>query len=323
MARRKKDEIVLLKADIRKLLGQGKKDEEIADELGIEHRHYIMHKKAIMKEEKLSAQKPAIETFIEYQFKQIKNIEQLEEVRERAEQDGKHQNEITALRAKSDILDRIIARGQELGVYHKQGNKISVTGIMSIIHMDPLELAAQLDTSMAKLQALSNDLGRPFTLDSKPALRLTTTSKLPSKEEPKLNLNLEDIPLGTDDVMQQAEELNPEIEVEVYGKYDEYRKTKKDDKEHVRKHDSITNVRKREKQVKELSGEKPQKKKLNKKKPKKKSNSNILDKFKEKVSRDIVCIECGKKFDKQQSAAMHYVVEHDYSLNDAMKKSSG
>ena len=165
----------MIRGEVRRLLGEGKTDDEIKLELGLADNELLNHRTTVVEEERNKTGRPPVEVFVEYQLRQLKHIDDLEEVRAKAQESGQLGHAVSATKAKAELLDKIIQRGQELGVYHREGQKLTIKGAMGLVHMSPRQLAEHLDHSFQRLQALSEDLGRPLELGeiSKPSnLRL-------------------------------------------------------------------------------------------------------------------------------------------------------
>ena len=191
---RDKAELALIKARIREMLAERKSDTYIQETLSLEAGDYIGLKKSMMRDESLDAKKPPIETFVEYKLRQLANIDDLDAAHKIASDNKQPQHMVTAIRAKADILDRILQRGQDLGVIYKEGSRVTVTGALGLVHMTPSELAGRLDESMAKLQALSVDLGRPLELEAGPISRVA----VPATSVIDVDTETDDMELDTD-----------------------------------------------------------------------------------------------------------------------------
>jgi hypothetical protein len=159
------EERLRLRREVKRLLSEGASEDEIKVELGLAGGEWATFKRAVFDEEATNARRPAIEVFVEYQLRQLKHISELEDARQRALKKDQPQHAVSAVKAKAELFDRIIQKGQELGVYHREGQKLTIRGAMGLVHLSPKQLAEQLDRSFIKLQSLSEELGRPLELD--------------------------------------------------------------------------------------------------------------------------------------------------------------
>lgn len=175
----------MIKAKIRELMGEGRADDEIAAALerdGVSNIQYSALRNAVLREEEINAKKPAVEVYVEYQLKQLRNIDDLETARLRALEKDQPQHAVTAIKAKADLLDRIVQTGQNLGVIHREGSKITVQGVMGLVHLSPKELVTRLDESLGRLHSLSAELGKPLELG--PVREVFCADIIPITEEP-------------------------------------------------------------------------------------------------------------------------------------------
>lgn len=159
------EERLRLRREVKRLLSEGASEDEIKIELGLSGLEWSSFRRAVFDEEATNARRPPIEVFVEYQLRQLKHISELEEARQRALKKDQPQHAVSAVKAKAELFDRIIQKGQELGVYHREGQKLTIKGAMGLVHLTPKQLAEQLDRSFIKLQSLSEELGRPLELD--------------------------------------------------------------------------------------------------------------------------------------------------------------
>jgi hypothetical protein len=184
------EERLRLRREVKRLLSEGASEDEIKSELALSGAEWAGFRRAVFDEEAGNARRPPIEVFVEYQLRQLKHISELEEARQRALKKDQPQHAISAIKAKSELFDRIIQKGQELGVYHREGQKLTIKGAMGLVHMTPKQLAEHLDRSFIKLQSLSEELGRPLELDpisqaiqGAPSLRLVEPPHNPDDED--------------------------------------------------------------------------------------------------------------------------------------------
>jgi len=170
-------ERAIMRAEIREMMIAGRSDMDIMVATGMsgDPIGFKRHKKAIIDLEVVDANRPAVEVFVEYQRRQVGNINDLEEARGKAMKDQSWGHAVTAARAKASILDNIIAKGQDLGVYYKKGQTLRVQGAMALVHMTAGDLAEQLEDGFDKMEALARDMGKPLVIHEG-ALRLDSAT---------------------------------------------------------------------------------------------------------------------------------------------------
>jgi hypothetical protein len=161
---RKLDERLHIRREIRKLITEGRSDDDIKAELCLSDHDWESYRTAFISQESSKAKRPDIEIFIEYQLRQLGHIDELEKARQVAVKKQQPQHAVSATKAKAELLDKIIQRGQDLGIYHREGQKLMVSGAMGLVHLTPHQLAERLDRSVMRLKALSDDLGHPLEL---------------------------------------------------------------------------------------------------------------------------------------------------------------
>lgn len=108
--------------------------------------------------EEIEGQAP-IEIFLEYILRQKKIIQDLNTIHDKAIEARPVQGQVAigACKVKSDILDRIIDRGQSLGVYDKKPAELKLLGDIDLEGMDLGELKDQVHKEMEEIKLLVGD----------------------------------------------------------------------------------------------------------------------------------------------------------------------
>lgn len=146
------------------MLSEGSSEDEIKAELGLTDGQWARYRSITLESQRRDAARPPLEIFLEYQARQLCHIDRLEDARQKAMTNNQPQHAVSAVKAQGELLDRIVQRGQDLGVYHKEGQRITVKGALGLVHMTSTQLAEQLDRGVTRLKALSEDLGHPLTI---------------------------------------------------------------------------------------------------------------------------------------------------------------
>jgi len=108
--------------------------------------------------EEITGQAP-IEIFLEYLLRQKKIILHLDTIHTKAIAAKPVQGQVAigACKAKSDILDKIIDRGQSLGVYDKKPAELKLLGDINLDGMDLGELKDQVHKEMEEIKLIVGD----------------------------------------------------------------------------------------------------------------------------------------------------------------------
>ena len=111
-------------AELRAFLGEGKTDFEVMElmEIGVEA--YNALKREFYRQETVELNGRSTEqTYIDYLIQQRRIVVDLDKFATRAQKAANYHAELGAMKAKSDILDKLIRTGQELGVIDKTPEK--------------------------------------------------------------------------------------------------------------------------------------------------------------------------------------------------------
>lgn len=167
-----------LLAELKANLADGKTDLEIAEEMFPDPKHgadvgaYNTLKRELYQQEKVDLHnKTTEEVFVDYVLRQegcIRDLNQL--IRDDA---GKVRNAATtvgAIRAKSEILDKIIERGQEFGILEKVPEKKQVVAGVMVAQMDNEALRTLITKELTGLQGLVQRYGDEDMLGEKGVL---------------------------------------------------------------------------------------------------------------------------------------------------------
>ena len=133
-----------LKAKLRALLMAGMSETECMDDLGIRTDHYRWLKQQIIADElqEVASDSPEI-VYAKYQLRQEGCIRDLDEIIAEAK-NGKIalNTAIGAIKAKATIIDNVLAKGQDLGVIHREAAKSQVSASLTVASVSTEELRA-------------------------------------------------------------------------------------------------------------------------------------------------------------------------------------
>lgn len=171
-------------------LCSGEDESDILEEMGLSAEDYenIKEKMLEVKAQELKT-KPVEYTYVQYIIEQMKNLRTLDDFIAKNNTDKKStQSLVGAVRARSEILDRVIARGQEFGIIKKAPNRSEVVAGVLIAEMSNIQLKKEITSSLGSLNLLLKKYGDNSIINVTPG-DLYRGKELPEavlkKEEPK------------------------------------------------------------------------------------------------------------------------------------------
>ena len=146
------------RAKIRAHLGEGLSTDEIADALGLPLSTVTAEVEELDREEQadLSARKPEA-WFADYVRRSAANMKALDAVIVDFKGSKQGSALVGAIRMKQEIADRIIDRGQSLGIVDKR--PIQTESKVLVAHLDDASLAELLERELRELRALMGGAG--------------------------------------------------------------------------------------------------------------------------------------------------------------------
>ncbi len=145
------------------LLGLGYTKEEIEENLGLTSGDYepLLSRFYIEAEQGFKS-KSNLKIFLDYTTRQAQFVRDLERLKTALEtrQWKNGQAYVGAVKTQSDILDRIIATGQDLGLIQKIAEKFIMVGGVDVRDMDMPAVMAALEKEIESVQKLKRNRGR-------------------------------------------------------------------------------------------------------------------------------------------------------------------
>lgn len=138
------------------LLSEGKSEHEVADELGIDLElvKALQTQMYEVKTEELKG-RPVEHTFVEYMIRQMANIHDLTEIINELKSTKQYnQTTVGAIRARAEIWDKIMAKGQECSVIKKAPERKEVGVVQLVAELSNTELRKEIAASMSKLVSM-------------------------------------------------------------------------------------------------------------------------------------------------------------------------
>lgn len=147
-------------ARLRAYLAEGKSHEQCAEALGLtwgEYEKLVEKFYAIESEEVRS--KPTERVYVDYCLEQRQNIADLTTLLTKFSDSNQHGAMVGAIRARSDILDKMIAKGQEFGFIAKKPEAKIIAGIM-VSDLSDQDLRRHITGELANLGGLLDRFGK-------------------------------------------------------------------------------------------------------------------------------------------------------------------
>jgi hypothetical protein len=148
-----KTEMMEAVAKIWQMSAEGKAENEIADEMGLDPSIVMALRTQMleMKADELKAQ-PVEHTYVEYMLRQLANVHDLTDIIGKLRDTKQYgQAMVGAIRTRADIWDRLMAKGQECSVIKKAPERKEV-GVLTLIgELSNSELRREIAESLRKL----------------------------------------------------------------------------------------------------------------------------------------------------------------------------
>lgn len=151
-------------------LCDGDDEGDILDEMGLNTEEYegIKEKMLEAKAQELKT-KPVEYIYVQYIIDQMKNVKVLDDFIIKNNTDKKStQSLVGAVRARSEILNHIITKGQEFGIIKKAPNRSEVVAGVLIAEMSNIQLKKEITSSLGSLNILLKKYGDSSIIDVTP-----------------------------------------------------------------------------------------------------------------------------------------------------------
>jgi len=143
------------------LLTSGKSNEDAQSELGVDRGTYDLIKLRCLDRQAILLRKTPVEhVYAQYIIDQSQNIRELSEQIVRNAKDSRLANtQVAALRLRADLYDRILTKGQEVGIIHKQPDEKHVTGGFVIAELSSDDLRKRIQDEMTGINKMMREFG--------------------------------------------------------------------------------------------------------------------------------------------------------------------
>lgn len=147
-------------AELKGLMGAGQTDYEAAESMNLDAKTYNSLKRQLYDEMKAElAGRPTEEVYADYVIQQQSCIRDLDDVIARFGDSAQVNGVVGALRAKSDILERVISMGQSFGIIEKIPEKKQIVGGFLVAQLDNAALRALITEQLNSLQQIVGHYG--------------------------------------------------------------------------------------------------------------------------------------------------------------------
>ena len=167
-------------ADVKRLLGEGKPDHEIAEELLLTAGAYNDLKKELYRQETAEMYNLTTEdVYLEYKWRQMQCIKELDAVIELSKKEDNHNAALGAIRTKSDIIDKLVKIGQSMGVLDSAPERKLITNEMQGLRSVMAKYGdADMSGKPIEPAALEVPAGPEFTDKAKPGKAMGGKAKV-------------------------------------------------------------------------------------------------------------------------------------------------
>jgi hypothetical protein len=146
-------ELRLRVAELKALLADGMTDLEACDELGLDIQDYNALKREMYAQDKLElVGKSTEEVYADYVRNQTKCVRDLDDLADMLKKAGQPAAIVGAIKAKSDIFNRIIDTGQTFGIIEKVPERKQIIGGIAVGQLDNEELRKLIADQLAGLK---------------------------------------------------------------------------------------------------------------------------------------------------------------------------
>lgn len=185
-------------AKLRSFMSEGLEHDEIALALGVSLTEYHELLKRFYEEESdVVRNKTTEEVYVDYVIQQNRNIRDLTNILSEFDDAKQPAAAVGAIRARSDILDKIIAKGQEFGFIEKKPERKLVAGVL-ITNLSTPELRKKIAGELGTLERLMEQYGDAPSIgeiDPGPLHRPAVREKmLPASTPEPLTIDVESSP---------------------------------------------------------------------------------------------------------------------------------
>ncbi|MGW8177878.1 MAG: hypothetical protein ACWGQW_03675 [bacterium] len=150
-------------------LCRGESDREIMDLLGLETEVYKALKFQLLEDRALEAKtRPPEHVYIQYVIDQTRNISDLTDMIAEFKTTKQYNAMVGAIKARAELHDKLIAKGQEFGIFKKVPERREIVAGVMIQDMSRDDLKAAITGAIGRLDSMMRRYGDNDILDVLP-----------------------------------------------------------------------------------------------------------------------------------------------------------
>ncbi|MCK4957817.1 MAG: hypothetical protein KAT00_00420 [Planctomycetes bacterium] len=149
---------------MKRFIASGATDTDVLEATGWSQSRITWARQNVLDDEKRAiSQDTPLSTFATFRISCEANVVDLDKTIKLAIQNGQTQSAVSAIKAKQDIAESLIKRGQELGLIAKavEGKALLIAGV-DLSSLKPFELKAMVRDQSASLAGLMDRLDSPI-----------------------------------------------------------------------------------------------------------------------------------------------------------------
>jgi len=164
-------------------LASGKSDKEVQEEMGLSASEYNELKAAMFDQESENLRRRPVEhVYVDYMMKQAENVRDLSAMIAEFKRSKQYSAMVGAVRARSEIYDKLIDRGQSFGLIHRQPERKEVVNGVIVTELSNKELRSMITSELAVLEKLMSKYGDQSIIDMDPRQLAVHNATDPSPE---------------------------------------------------------------------------------------------------------------------------------------------
>lgn len=141
---------------IRKLIGKGKTDEDIGEELGLRTDQVQAIKRKIYQIDKVRFQNfDRFSVYSDYVGRSTQMVKELDEIKTKFRNRGQWTALVAAIKQKKDIFDSVIKMGQDFGFIDKKATEVKIEGEMSFSTMTDKDIQAEIAREVERMHQIA------------------------------------------------------------------------------------------------------------------------------------------------------------------------
>ena len=157
-------------ATVRMMMALGWDDDTMCIEFGVTATKLAQYKRVIIsKEQATLSHRPPGELYVEHRLMVMDDVHALGDIASKAVLEKQFAAATNARRARSQLLDKLLDRGQEMGVIPRAAKRHEVVGGLLVAQLTERELLEQINKTAKDTRTLIAKYGgKPFTAMSEP-----------------------------------------------------------------------------------------------------------------------------------------------------------